>query len=549
MFSLALRSLFVLTLLFGIAFAVSVGVMYYLGASWTFAAAMALGMVALQYLISPWIIEWVHQVDWCTPQSVDPELAIFIQAICRQKALHPPRFGIIHDGNPNAFTFGHYPGNARMVVTTGLLQICDEQEVQTVVAHELGHIVHWDFVVMTLAAAVPMVLYVIYRLGLQAGRGRNRNAAGAMLVAAVVFVAYFVSQYLVLFLSRVREYYADHFAADITRNPNGLASALVKIAYGLARAPQEQEDEERGRRPALSTAGGIGSRSLGIFDLKFGASLALAAAGSYSAEGGYSHDATIRAMRWDLWNPWAFLCELSSTHPLPAKRIKHLEDIAWELGHKPLYDLPEPSERPENYWDEFVIDVLVAYMPLFGLLGGIAVGVALGLTVGWSVAMVGLALLGLGAGMLIRTQFVYPKRGFPAKQVAELLPEIKVSRIRCLPCSLSGNIIGRGIPGLYWSEDLVIRDKTGFIRLDYRQPLRFLELLFGLFRAEEFIGREVVIKGWYRRWPAPYIELWKLREPSGPEQTCWNWALAFYGSLLLTALGLLIAIIGLLVQI
>jgi Zn-dependent protease with chaperone function len=548
MFSLALRSVFVLSLLFGLAFAVSMAAMAAMGASWVYALVFALALLGLQYLIGPWIIQWIHKIDWRDPQTVDPELATFIQAICQQRGIRVPRFGIIHDGNPNAFTFGHYPGNARMVVTTGLLDICDDHEAQTVVAHEVGHIVHWDFVVMTVAAAVPMVLYVIYQFGFRASRGRGKSAGGAAAVGLAAFIAYIVSRYIVLFLSRVREYYADHFAADITRNPNALASALVKIAYGLARAPQEREDEEGGRRPALAAAGGIGTRSLGIFDQSFGASLALAAAGSYSEAQGYSHDVTIQAMRWDLWNPWAFLCEVSSTHPLPAKRIKALEKIAWELGQQPVYDLPEPEERPESYWDEFLVDVVVGYMPLFGLLGGVIVGLGLGLTLGWSAALIGIAILGLGIGMLIRVRFAYPKRAFPAKNVVDLVGEIKVSKIRSVPCSIRGTIIGRGIPGLYWSEDLVLRDKTGFIRLDYRQPIRLFEFLFGLFRAEQFIGQEVTVEGWYRRWPAPYVELWKLRDMQGGVQTSYNWAVGFYGSILAIAVGLIVGIIGLLLQ-
>jgi Zn-dependent protease with chaperone function len=548
MVSLALRSMLVLTLLFGLAFGVCVAALYALDAPWPLAVVFALAFVGLQYAISPWIIQWVHKIEWCDARSVDPELATFIEAVCRHNNLTVPRFGLIRDGNPNAFTFGHYPGNARMVLTTGLLEICDEQEAQTVVAHEIGHIVHWDFVVMTLAAAVPMVLYVIWRFAFRAGRGRSRSSGGIALVGLAAFIAYLISQYIVLFLSRVREYYADHFSADVTQNPNGLASALVKIAYGLAKAPQEQEDEEGRRKPALAAAGGVGSRSLGIFDRKFGASLALAAAGSYSEKGGYSHDVTIQAMRWDLWNPWAFLCEVSSTHPLPAKRIKALENLAWQLGQQPVYDLPEPSERPESYWDEFVVDILIANMPLFGLLSGVAIGAALGFTLGWSPALIGIALLGLGLGMLVRMRFAYPKHAFPPKEVALLVGEVKVSQVRSIPCSLDGEIIGRGIPGLYWSEDLVLRDRTGFIRLDYRQPLRLFEWLFGLFKAEQFIGRKAIALGWYRRWPAPYVELWKLRDETGAEQTCWNWAVGLYGSLVLIALGLVVGLVGLLVQ-
>lgn len=548
MFSLALRSALVLSLLFGLAFAVSMAAMWAMHAPWFLALGIALALIGIQYLISPWIIQWIHKIDWRDPETVDPELAIFVRAVCQEKGLRVPRFGVIHDGNPNAFTFGHYPGNARMVVTTGLLEICDDHEAQTVVAHEIGHIVHWDFVVMTLAAAVPMVLYVIYQFGFRASRGRGRSGSAAVAVAVAAFIAYLISRYIVLFLSRVREYYADHFSADTTRNPNALASALVKIAYGLARAPQEREDKEGARRPALAAAGGVGTRALGIFDQHFGASLALAAAGSYSEAAGYSHDVTIKAMRWDLWNPWAFLCEISSTHPLPAKRIKALERIAWELGQQPVYDLPEPEEKPESYWDEFLVDVVVGYMPLFGLLGGVIIGLGLGLMLGWSAALVGIAILGLGIGMLIRMRFAYPKQSFPPKNVVDLVGEIKVSQVRSVPCSVRGTIIGRGIPGLYWSEDLVIRDKTGFIRLDYRQPIRLFEFLFGLFRAEKFIGQEVIVEGWYRRWPAPYVELWRLRDMQGGVQTSYNWAVGFYGSLLAIAVGLIVGVIGLLLQ-
>ena len=90
--------------------------------------------------------------------------------MCQERNIPRPRFGVIDDGNPNAFTFGHYPGNARLVVTRGLLQMLDPQEVQAVVGHEMGHIAHWDFVVMTIAAVVPLVMYTLWI----ATRGRGR---------------------------------------------------------------------------------------------------------------------------------------------------------------------------------------------------------------------------------------------------------------------------------------------------------------------------------------------------------------------------------------
>jgi heat shock protein HtpX len=154
----------------------------------------------------------------------------------------------------------------------------------------------------------------------------------------------------------------------------------------------------------------------------------------------------------------------------------------------------------------------------------------------------------LGLASFIKMLFSYPRRDFPQKQVVDLVQEIKVSQVRSIPCTLRGTVIGRGIPGLYWSEDLVVRDESGFIRLDYRQPFRLWEMLFGLFKAEQFIGQEVIVEGWYRRWPAPYCEVWRIRNVSGGVTTCYNWAVGYYGSLALTFLGLAAAVVGLVMQ-
>ena len=546
MANLVFRSVVVLGVLFGLMFAVLTAALWATPAPLWVALVLAAAFMGVQYLISPWIIQWIYKINWQPPDTVDRSIATLIRSVCHERGLREPRFGVIEDGNPNAFTFGHYPGNARVVITRGILDLCDENERRAVVAHELGHIVHWDFVVMTVAATIPLVLYYIYRFGLYSGRGRSRGKAGgaAVLVAIGAFVAYIISQYVVMFLSRVREYYADQYSAVTTRNPNALATALMKIAYGLARAPQEQADPEGERRRPVAAAA-RGGRMLGIFDPGFGDSLALAAASAYSATTrSYDQQTTVNALRWDLFNPWALICELSSSHPLPAKRLKALDRLAEQMGQQPAYDLPD--KKPESYRDEFFIDILMNYLPVLSLLGGVAAAIALGVG-GQVIAGVGCAVLGLGLGLLGRTLFAYPKRYFPEGKVAPLVGEIKVSKIRCVPVTLQGKIIGRGIPGLYWSEDLVLQDDTGFMVMDYRQPLPALELLFGLFRAESFIGQRVTARGWYRRFPRPYLELWQVELPDGAVHTCHNWALTFYGSLLLSAIGLLVALGGLVV--
>ena len=558
MANLAFRSIAVLGILWGMVFGVAVVGLYLSDfggpAAFGIGAAIAVVIAVLQYVISPFIIQWIYKIKWTTMDAVDPELASAVREECHKRAMKEPRFGIIEDGNPNAFTFGHYPGNARVVVTRGLVDLCDSQERKAVALHELGHIVHWDFVVMTIAATVPLILYMAYRFLLYGGRGRRNGGGAAMLVGIAALVFYWISQYIVLFLSRVREYYADQFAAQASNNPNAMANALVKIGYGLAKAQDAAAEEEEGgkrRATAQSMAASGGLKAMGIFDPAFGASMALAAAGTSSRIGeGHDAETTQKAMRWDIWNPWALVCELSSSHPLPAKRIRALDKMAERAGQKPVYALPD--KPPESYWDEFFTDVLINYLPLLGLLvgAGVAVGLSMSLSGGGAALMapIGAVVTGVALGSFLRVRFMYPKRHFPDNEISNLVGEVKVSKIRSIPATLRGKVIGRGIPGLYWSEDLVVQDESGFMVMDYRQPIGLLTFLFGLFRAESFVGQQVVATGWYRRFPRPYLELWQVRLPNGDVHTCHNWAVAHFGSLIFTVIGIGLFLLGLIGQ-
>jgi hypothetical protein len=429
--------------------------------------------------------------------------------------------------------------------------MCDEEEVLAVVGHEIGHIVHWDFVVMTVASTIVLVLYYLYVFGRYAGQRRGRSAAAAAVVAASAFLAYILAEYIVLFLSRVREYYADRYSAEITGKPNALAGALMKIAYGLAKsgAAAGVTTGEEAKAPArLSPMRGF--RTVGIFDPKMGASLALAAAGGYAGRTRtYQPDVMVRAMEWDLFNPWALLCELHSSHPLPAKRMRALSRVAELMGQTPAFPLPD--KPAESYWDEFLTDVLVYYLPALGLILGAGAGVALmypAISEGNPravLAAAGATLLGLGLGLTVRLKFMYPG-SFGDATVANLVSQVKVSAIRCIPARLRGTVIGRGIPGLYWSDDLVLEDETGFMVLDYRQPLSLFEVLFGWLRAEKFIGQALTVTGWYRRFPRPFLEVWQFVTGDGKVNTCWVWPLKKIGAGFVVAAGIALLLVGLL---
>ncbi len=527
MVNLLLRSTLVLALLFGLLFAVGMMAVAYFDLSIWVAVAFALGTLALQYLIGPNIIEWIYKIRWTEPEQVSPELARFIEETCASRELPLPRFGVIDDGNPNAFTFGHYPGDARLVVTRGILELLTPAEVNSVVGHELGHIAHWDFVVMTVAGAVPLLLYLLARFAWGAGRGRKQRERGGghiALVGLIAYVAYLVSQYIVLLLSRVREYYADRFSGEVTGQPDSLARALIKIAYGLASAPQEGAKKDDTRM--------IAGRAFGIFDPQVAQVLALAGAGT----GAVSTAAMTDAMKWDLWNPWAMWYELSSSHPLPAKRIRALEKQTEALNQMPSFSFR--AEQPESYWDEFLVDFAINSLPGIGFLVGAGVTVA-GVLSGLPLAGAGVGLLTWGAAWWLKRRFVYPRDMSQPRTVSELVSEVKVSRVRAVPGTLRGRIIGKGIPGLYWSEDLVLQDQSGYIVLDYRQPARLWETLFGLLRVDSLVGVKGEARGWFRRTPRPLFELRELELEDGQVIKTYVYPLGEFVNYAILALGML----------
>ena len=527
MVNLLLRSTLVLALLFGLLFAVGMMAVVYFDLSIWVAVAFALGTLALQYLIGPYIIEWIYKIRWTEPEQVSPELARFIEETCASRELPLPRFGVIDDGNPNAFTFGHYPGDARLVVTRGILELLTPAEVNSVVGHELGHIAHWDFVVMTVAGAVPLLLYLLARFAWGAGRGRKQREKGGgyiALVGLIAYVAYFVSQYIVLLLSRVREYYADRFSGEVTGQPDSLARALIKIAYGLASAPQEGVKKDDTRM--------VAGRAFGIFDPQVAQALALAGAGT----GAVSTAAMTDAMKWDLWNPWAMWYELSSSHPLPAKRIRALEKQTEALHQMPSFSFR--AEQPESYWDEFLVDFAINSLPGIGFLVGAGVTVA-GVLSELPLAGAGVGLLTWGAAWWLKRRFVYPRDMSQPRTVSELVSEVKVSRVRAVSGTLRGRIIGKGIPGLYWSEDLVLQDQSGYIVLDYRQPARLWETLFGLLRVDSLVGVKGEARGWFRRTPRPLFELRELELEDGRVIKTYVYPLGEFVNYAVMALGVL----------
>ena len=173
-----------------------------------------------------------------------PELHDMIERLCALADLPKPRVAIIDTDVPNAFATGRSPKHAAVAVTRGLWQRLEPKEVEGVLAHELSHVANRDVLIMTLASFFAMLAGILTRFGLYGGmfgggRGRDNNQVPVWLIVLVVsVVTYFLSQILILAISRYREFTADRGSALITGAPEHLMSALQKISSEMFRIPQ-----------------------------------------------------------------------------------------------------------------------------------------------------------------------------------------------------------------------------------------------------------------------------------------------------------------------
>jgi len=488
-------------------------------------------MLILQFIISPFLTDLSMKLIY--KASFDEEvpywLREYIEDVCAEQNMKYPKIGIINDGAPNAFTYGHVKNNARIVLTRGIFDLLGEEEVKAVVGHELGHAVHYDMLLMTAAQLVPLVLYGIYEVCCRQSSESSSDSSKSskdegyiQIIGLIAYVLYIIAQYIILWLSRQREYYADEFSCHSTKNPNALANALVNIGFGLSVA---SVDDAQGRRSAASP------NALGISDTKFAKSITVTA---FDSDGNRSKEAIKEAMKWDMWNVWAKLYELQSTHPLISKRILRISELSPEYGQTPyiVFD----CEKPESYADDFLRDLFVDILPW---VGGIAT-LILGLSYDNDELALGAALAAVFLCSIVKFKYKRPggSADYERRTVRSLLGEVKVSGVRGIPCELQGTIIGRGNPGCIFNEDFVIKDQTGIVFLDYNQPIQIINKIFALFRSPEYFDKIVTVKGWYRRSPTPYVEIYSY-ECDGVTKKIWTygWGMAWrIGGLVLSVL-------------
>ncbi len=518
--------------------------------------AITVGMLLFQYGISPLIVGWLYRIDWIPYEQFAaefPHLADSLDKVVAFRGIKMPRLGIIHDLNPNAFTFGWSKNSARVVLTDGILKYLNKKEQNAVFSHELGHVVHSDFILMTIVFAIPLLLLTIARWAYYASyfsRGSRSDSDEAsylrlalIAIAVLSFISYYLSYLISLIISRIREYYADEHSAEVLEDPNALATGLVKIAYGLL-VDGNLEERKKSRVRAL--------RGLGIFDPSAAKGLGIISVGTTQS---FSMEAIQKAAAWDLYNPWAKYYQMFSTHPLPAKRIMRLNMLCDIYGIQPEINFSDAKRLKEeqagkSMWDEFLWDIFMKALPTLVFIA------LLGITIVWIFDLVGFYTLTLlspiyanmwlvwavgfyiiGFMSIIKTRYMY-KGGFEDKKVLDLVTNVKVSPIRTIPAFIEGKIVGKGIPGYYFSEDMYFQDDTGLMYVDYRFGIGIADLIFSLRTVNKLIGQRVRIKGWYRRGPSPYIQVDTIWSESGTRHRNYSKAFRYFWAVLAFIIGI-----------
>ena len=281
-------------------------------------ALLAGGLVAVQFFIGPKIVEKTMHVRYVS-ETEQPELHRMVTELAMKAGIPKPKVGISEIAIPNAFAFGTSKRKARVCVTRRLMQMLSRDELEAVLGHELSHIKHHDMVVITALSVIPMICYFIYFSffwsGLFGGGGRDREGALPMMaIALIAFALYFISNLIVLYGSRIREYYADAGSAELTKKPHELASALYKMIYGSAGLKQEKVKKELGSMRAFFATDPVTARG----NLKDLSAADLDKDGKIDA-----HELKVFAERAQVSRADR-LMEIFSTHPNPVSRVKRL---------------------------------------------------------------------------------------------------------------------------------------------------------------------------------------------------------------------------------
>lgn len=202
----------------------------------------ALIFASLSNFISYWFSDkLVLKMYRAKPVGENSDVYRIVKNLTQRAGLPMPKVYTINERQPNAFATGRNPSHAAVAVTTGLLDIMDDNELAGVIGHELGHVKHRDILIGTVAATFAAAIAFLANMARWAAmfggnRSRNNRENGNPLaLLAVAIFAPLAATIVQMCISRTREYKADAFGGEISGNPLYLVNALRKLEYGVRR--------------------------------------------------------------------------------------------------------------------------------------------------------------------------------------------------------------------------------------------------------------------------------------------------------------------------
>ncbi|MGQ9538090.1 MAG: M48 family metalloprotease [Candidatus Bathycorpusculaceae bacterium] len=283
--------------------------------------------ILLEYLIGPAIVKSSTRLRYLE-KGENPWLEETVKELADKTGIPVPKLAIVSDKTPNAFVFGRTAKDATLAVHEGLLANLNKDEVRGVIGHELGHIKHKDYIVMTVLSALPLLAYLIARGTWEAGRWastfRKKEEgdikAAFFAIAIISYIVYIISLLCVMGLSRLREHYADAYSAYVTGSPRSLQSALAKITYGLSLSPKP---------PSGARAFYIGDPAMA--KLEISSIMVKKEEYDLDKDGVLDERELELAMEREAKSTWEKINTWFSTHPPTFKRILLLREIEKEM--------------------------------------------------------------------------------------------------------------------------------------------------------------------------------------------------------------------------
>ena len=298
----------------------------YMGAGLIFMISFIIIINIVQWLIAPRLIERIYHVKEASEEKY-PQLHRMVKRISEKAGTKIPKLMISKMDIPNAFAYGSPRGGNRVAVTTELIRTLEDEEVEAVLGHELGHLKHRDVHVMMFASVLPAIFFYIgYMLFLSSiFGGRGRNAGGMILIGVAAMALYWILTLFVLGLSRLREYYADQFV--VKNVPDGAR----KLSEGLAKIVKAS-----GRMTTAKREGSASSsfRSLFISDPERSRNDTLAISSDSRSD-----QQLVKSVLAQKVTGGDRLLEIFSTHPNVVKRLKALQKTrpGQDKDYNPIY--------------------------------------------------------------------------------------------------------------------------------------------------------------------------------------------------------------------